>query len=240
MIEIIPAIDIIEGKCVRLTKGNYSEKKIYNENPLEVALMFEDAGLKRLHLIDLDGAQAKHIVNWKILEKISSRTSLSIDFGGGIKSEGDLKIAFDCGASQITAGSLAVTDELQVMQWLKKYSAEKIIIGADVKNEKISIHGWKEDTEISLFDFLKKYREKNAKYFICTDIEKDGMMQGSSPELYKKILENNAGIKLIASGGVSNLEDIEMLDKTGCFGAIIGKAIYEGKINLKEISRMIS
>lgn len=240
MIEIIPAIDIIEGKCVRLTKGNYSEKKIYNENPLEVALMFEDAGLKSLHLVDLDGAKAKHIVNWKTLEKISSKTSLSIDFGGGIKSEGDLKIAFDCGASQITAGSLAVTDELQVMQWLKKYGVEKIIIGADVKNEKISIHGWKEDTEINLFDFLKKYREKNAKYFICTDIEKDGMMQGSSPDLYKKILEKNAGIKLIASGGVSSLADIEMLDKTGCFGAIIGKAIYEGKINLKEISRMIS
>ncbi len=239
MIEIIPAIDIIDGKCVRLTKGNYNAKKIYNENPLEAALEFEGAGLKRLHLVDLDGAREKHIVNWKVLEKISARTKLFIDFGGGIKSEKDLKIAFDCGANQITAGSIAITDETIVIQWLAKYGPEKIILGADVMNEKIFINGWEKDSNIILSDFIKKYSGQGAKYFICTDIEKDGMMEGTSLDLYKKTMEENPKIKLIASGGINSLDDLEKLDEMGCFGAIIGKAIYEGKIKLTEISKLI-
>ncbi len=239
MIEIIPAIDIIDGKCVRLTRGDYNKKKIYAENPVEAAIRFEDAGIKRLHLVDLDGAKAKHIVNHKTLREIATKTKLFIDFGGGIKSEEDLIIAFDCGAKQITAGSIAATNEDVVFQWLKIYRDEKIIIGADVKNEKISIHGWSEQTNFTLSEFFTKYLEEGAKYFICTDIEKDGMLQGSSIEVYQKILKNNSSVKLIASGGVTSLKDIELLEKAGCFGVIIGKAIYEGKISLKEISTLI-
>ncbi len=235
--EIIPAIDIIDGKCVRLSQGDYAQKIIYNENPLEVAKQFEAAGLQRLHLVDLDGAKASHIVNYKTLQTISSQTKLKIDFGGGIKTDEDIKIAFDSGAQQITAGSIAVKSRYTVLRWLDKYGAEKIILGADVKDEMIAVSGWQENSSINLFGFLKDYVAHGIQYVICTDIAKDGMLQGSSISLYKKILQQFPSLKLIASGGVSDLNELNVLSETGLHGAIIGKAIYEGRISLVDLSK---
>ncbi|MFN4234717.1 MAG: 1-(5-phosphoribosyl)-5-[(5-phosphoribosylamino)methylideneamino]imidazole-4-carboxamide isomerase [Bacteroidia bacterium] len=233
---LIPAIDLIEGKCVRLTKGDYAQMKVYNEDPLEVALMFQDAGIKFLHLVDLDGAKAQHIVNWKVLEKIASKTNLKIDFGGGIKSDEDIEIAFNSGADKITAGSIAVKNKSKVEEWIIKYSSEKIILGADVNNEQIAVSGWQEQTSLNIFDFLDSYLKSGIQYCICTDISKDGMLQGPSIDLYKKIIDKNPMVKLIASGGISSLKDLDKLKEANLYGAIIGKAIYEGKISLKEIS----
>lgn len=234
---IIPAIDIIEGKCVRLTQGDYGQKTIYNEDPLEVAKEFEDAGLKYLHLVDLDGAKAKHIVNWKVLEKLANQTSLNIDFGGGIKSDKDIQIAFECGAKQITGGSIAAQNRELFLSWLGQYGAQKIILGADAKDGKIAVSGWQEDTNLQVIDFIGEYQQAGIEYVICTDIAKDGMLQGPSLDLYKKILEECQGIKLIASGGVSNMKDVEQLAELGMEGCIIGKAIYENKITIKELSQ---
>lgn len=236
---IIPAIDIIEGRCVRLTQGDYAKKKIYNEDPLEVAKSFEDAGLKYLHLVDLDGAKAKHVVNYKTLEKIAGKTALQIDFGGGIKSQKDLQIAFECGAHQVTVGSSAVTDKTSFLEWLKRYGSEKIILGADVKEEKISISGWQENTPLEVTQFIKGYQKEGVKNVVCTDIAKDGMLEGPALQLYEKILEKCPDIQLIASGGVSSLNDIEQLRKLNMDGVIIGKAIYEGKIKLRELQFLI-
>ncbi|MDO6596742.1 1-(5-phosphoribosyl)-5-[(5-phosphoribosylamino)methylideneamino]imidazole-4-carboxamide isomerase [Oceanihabitans sp. 2_MG-2023] len=233
---IIPAIDIIEGKCVRLTKGDYNTKKIYNENPLEVAKQFEAAGIQYLHLVDLDGAKAKHIVNYKVLEQIASKTNLKIDFGGGLKADQDLHIAFNSGARQITGGSIAVQDTDTFNGWITKYGAQKIILGADCRNEKIAISGWTEESNLEVIPFIKEYQKKSIQYVICTDIAKDGMLEGPSIELYKNILSSSdSAIKLIASGGVTSLEDINVLEKIGCEGVIIGKALYEGNIKLSDL-----
>ena len=237
MIEIIPAIDLIEGKCVRLTQGDYAQKKIYNENPLEVARMFADKGISRLHLVDLDGAKAQHIVNHKVLEKITTKTNLIVDFGGGLKSDDDLRIAFECGASMITGGSIAVKNPLVFTRWIQKYGPERIILGADVKNEKIAVNGWTENTDIELIPFLDDYRKKGISKIICTDISKDGMLEGPSTELYTEILRCLPDAYLIASGGVSSLRDIELLEEAGIPAVIFGKAIYEGRIRLKDLSR---
>ena len=237
MIEIIPAIDLIEGKCVRLTQGDYAQKKIYNENPLEVARMFADAGISRLHLVDLDGAKAQHIANHKVLEKITTKTNLIVDFGGGLKSDDDLRIAFECGASMITGGSIAVKNPLVFTRWIQKYGPERIILGADVKNEKIAVNGWTENTDIELIPFLDDYRKKGISKIICTDISKDGMLEGPSTELYTEILRCLPDAYLIASGGVSSLRDIELLEEAGIPAVIFGKAIYEGRIRLKDLSR---
>lgn len=235
MIEIIPAIDIIEGKCVRLSKGDYDSKKVYNENPLEVAKQFEAAGIRRLHLVDLDGAKSHHIVNYRILEKIATFTSLVIDFGGGLKSNEDLKIAFESGAQMITGGSIAVKEPEIFTQWIERYGSEKIILGADVKNKKIAVNGWKEGTEVDLMPFLGNYIEKGIKKVICTDIECDGMLQGPSIGLYQEILEKYSSTYLIASGGVSNIDDIIKLDEAKVPAVIFGKALYEGRIQLKDL-----
>ena len=235
--EIIPAIDIIDGKCVRLSQGDYAQKIIYNENPLEVAKQFEAAGLQRLHVVDLDGSKASHIIKQKTLRAISSQTKLKIDFGGGIKTDEDIKIAFDSGAQQITAGSIAIKSRDTVLRWLDKYGAEKIILGADVKDEMIAVSGWQENSTINLFGFLKDYVAQGIQYVICTDISKDGMLQGSSVELYKKVLQEFPSLKLIASGGVSDLNELKVLSEGGLHGAIIGKAIYEGKLSLMDLSK---
>lgn len=234
---IIPAIDIIGGKCVRLTKGDYSTKKIYNENPLEVAKQFESYGIKHLHLVDLDAAKAKKIINHKTLYEISSKTSLSIDFGGGIKSDNDLKIAFENGAKQITSGSVAATDKPLFLKWLKNYGSDKIILGSDCKNRKITTHGWQKSTEIDVVDFIDEYLKLGLKYTITTDVAKDGMLAGTNIELYKEIL-GRVEINLIASGGITSISELLELKKVGCEGAIIGKAIYENKISLKELSKL--
>ncbi|WP_299123565.1 1-(5-phosphoribosyl)-5-[(5-phosphoribosylamino)methylideneamino]imidazole-4-carboxamide isomerase [uncultured Tenacibaculum sp.] len=234
---IIPAIDIIEGKCVRLTKGDYSTKKIYNENPLEVAKEFEDNGIKYLHLVDLDGAKSKHIVNYKVLEEIATRTNLKIDFGGGLKSNDDLRIAFESGANQITGGSIAIKNPDVFIGWLTKYGSEKIILGADCKNRKIATQGWLETSEVDVVDFIKEYEEIGVQSTICTDVAKDGMLQGASVDLYLEILSKSA-VNLIASGGVATIEDLVRLKEIGCEGAILGKAIYEGKISLKELQEL--
>ena len=239
MIEIIPAIDIIDGKCVRLSQGDYDQKKVYNENPLEVAKMFESVGIRRLHLVDLDGAKAQHIVNYKVLEKISSGTSLIIDFGGGLKSDDDLRIAFECGASMITGGSIAVKNPDVFTAWIEKFGAEKIILGADVKNEKIAVGGWLETTNVDLIPFIRSFTTKGIDKVICTDISKDGMLQGPSVELYQKILTEFPDLYLIASGGVSSMADIKSLEKAGIPAVITGKAIYEGKIKMKEIENFL-
>ncbi len=239
MIEIIPAIDIIDGKCVRLSQGDYAQKTIYNENPLEVARMFEDAGIKRLHLVDLDGAKAHHIVNHKVLENIATHTSLVIDFGGGLKSDDDLRIAFECGASMITGGSIAVKNPDIFSGWIQQFGIEKIILGADVSNEKIAVSGWIETTDIDLLPFIDHYTKKGINKVICTDISKDGMLQGTSVDLYKKIITQFPDLYLIASGGVSNMKDILLLDENKVPAVITGKAIYEGKITLKEINQYI-
>ncbi|MDX8568703.1 1-(5-phosphoribosyl)-5-[(5-phosphoribosylamino)methylideneamino]imidazole-4-carboxamide isomerase [Elizabethkingia sp. HX XZB] len=236
---IIPAIDIIEGKCVRLSQGDYDTKKIYNENPLEVAKEFEDFGIRYLHLVDLDGAKSKQIINYRTLEELASKTSLQIDFGGGIKSQKDIDIAFECGAKQITGGSIAVQEPEIFTKWIEVYGAEKIILGADCKNRKIATHGWLESSELDVIDFIRDYKQKGISYVICTDIAKDGMLEGTSNELYKEILSGTA-VKLIASGGVSNIEDLHLLKEIGCEGAILGKAIYEGRIKLKELRELIS
>lgn len=236
---IIPAIDIIDGKCVRLSKGDYTTQKIYSENPLEIAKAFEDNGIKYLHVVDLDGAKTQHIVNYKILEEICSSTSLKVDFGGGLKSDEDLKIAFESGASQITGGSIAVKQPEIFKSWLQKYSSEKIILGADCRARKIATNGWTESTDVDVVDFILDYEKKGARYVICTDISKDGMLEGTSNELYKEIIQES-NIKLIASGGVSCIQDLYLLNQMGCEGAIIGKAFYEEKITLKELTEFIN
>ncbi len=239
MIEIIPAIDLIDGKCVRLTQGDYSQKKIYNENPIEVAKMFQDAGISRLHLVDLDGAKAQHIVNYIVLERITSKTDLIVDFGGGLKSDDDLRIAFECGASMVTGGSIAVKNPEIFTGWIEKYGSEKIMLGADVKNLKIAVSGWMEDTDIELIPFLETYQKRGISKIICTDISKDGMLEGPSIELYRDIIRKLPDVFLIASGGVSSIADIEILHDCGVPAVIFGKAIYEGKIKLKDLSRFL-
>ena len=234
--QIIPAIDIIEGKCVRLTEGDYAQKKIYNENPLEVAKAFEGIGLMRLHLVDLDGAKAGEVVNWKVLEKIANNTKLKIDFGGGIKTEATLKTVLDTGASYATIGSLAVKNELLFQEWIARFGAKVFMLGADVFEEKIAIGGWLEKTEISVFDFMKSYINKGVKQIFCTDIKKDGKLEGPSIELYQKIIEQFPNLHLIASGGVSSLDDLIELEEIGCSAAIVGKAIYENKITISELA----
>ena len=253
---IIPAIDIIEGKCVRLSKGDYSTKKVYNENPLEVAKAFEAHGIKHLHLVDLDGAKSSHIVNYKILEEIASKTALNIDFGGGLKSDEDLRIAFECGAKQVTGGSIAVKNRETFLSWLTRFGAEKIILGADAMDEKIAVSGWQEGSGEELVPFIQAYQNEGVKYVICTDISKDGMLQGPSVELYKKIIQKTkvmntaaglsevqdeeiSNIQLIASGGISTMKDLDTLASIGCEGAILGKAIYENRIGLKELEAYI-
>ncbi len=231
---IIPAIDIIDGKCVRLTKGDYNTQKTYNENPLEVAKQFEAAGIKYVHLVDLDGAKSKQIVNYKVLEKLASQTNLKIDFGGGLKSDADVKIAFESGAAQITGGSIAVSKPAVFEQWINTYGSKKIILGADCKNRKIATHGWLEKSSWDVLEFIQEYEEKGVDQVICTDIEKDGMLLGPSLNLYREILLKT-NIKLIASGGVSSINDLEKLKALGCDGAIVGKAFYEGKITLKQL-----
>lgn len=237
MIEIIPAIDIIDGKCVRLSQGDYATKKVYNEDPLEVAKEFEAHGLHRLHVVDLDGAASHHVVNYNVLDKIASRTSMIIDFGGGIKSDQDIVIAFDNGAQMVTIGSVAVKKPALMKRWIEMFGSEKLILGADVKDEKISINGWKENSEIELMPFLDDYSRKGIRKVLCTDISKDGMLNGPAVDLYKKIIEKFPDMHLIASGGVSCIEDIERLEEANIPAVVFGKAIYEGKISLKELSR---
>lgn len=231
---IIPAVDIIGGKCVRLTKGDYSTQKIYNENPVEVAKEFEANGIRYLHLVDLDGAKSKHIVNKNILKEISTKTSLTVDFGGGIKTDEDVRIAFENGAAQITVGSIAAQQPDLFLKWLSVYGPDKIILGADSCGRKIAIHGWQQQSELDVVDFIADYERKGIKYVICTDISKDGMLQGTSNELYTEILQGTT-VKLIASGGVSSIDDLVKIKRMGCEGAIIGKAIYEGSIKLDEL-----
>ena len=239
MIELIPAIDLIEGKCVRLTKGDYDTKKVYNENPVEVAKAFEDNGLRRLHIVDLDGAKAGRIVNYKVLEQIAVQTSMAIDFGGGLKSDRDLEIAFECGAQMITGGSIAVKSPEKLEKWLQQYGNERIILGADVKGEKIAVSGWEEETSRELLPFITDYQQKGIKKVICTDISRDGMLQGASTALYQKILTKIPDIYLIASGGISSIKDIEELEAAGIPAVIFGKALYEGRILLKELADFI-
>ena len=234
--QIIPAIDIIEGKCVRLTEGDYAQKKIYNANPLEVAKAFEGIGLMRLHLVDLDGAKAGEVVNWKVLDKIANNTELKIDFGGGIKTEATLKTVLDTGATYATIGSLAVKNELLFQEWIARFGANTFMLGADVLEEKIAIGGWMEKTEISVLDFMKSYIDKGVNQIFCTDIKKDGKLEGPSIELYQKIIEQFPNLHLIASGGVSSLDDLIELEEIGCAAAIVGKAIYENKITISELA----
>ncbi len=239
MIEIIPAIDLIDGKCVRLSQGDYNKKTVYNENPLEIAKMFVDAGIRRLHLVDLDGAKAHHIVNQKVLEIIATKTNLIIDFGGGLKSDEDLRIAFESGAQMITGGSIAVRNPEIFIAWIEKFGAEKIILGADVHEEKIAVGGWLESTDIELMPFIQNYMQKGIFKVICTDISKDGMLAGTSLDLYKKMLQIEPEMYLIASGGVSSIADIELLEQAKIPAVITGKAIYEGKFKLNELSRFL-
>lgn len=237
MIVLIPAIDLIDGKCVRLTQGDYDTKKIYNEDPLEVAKMFEENGIRRLHLVDLDGARQGRIINYRILERIATRTSLIIDFGGGLKQEGDLEIAFESGAQMVTGGSIAVKDPATFTSWIQKFGNEKIILGADAKDKKIAISGWEETTDKELVSFIREYYDKGITKTICTEISRDGMLQGPAIELYKEIKEALPFLYLIASGGVSSIQDIEKLEESGIQAVIFGKAIYEGRIRLKDLLR---
>lgn len=234
---IIVAIDIIEGKCVRLTRGDFKTKKVYSEDPLEVALQFEDNGINYLHLIDLDGAKNKKLENIRTLEKIAWKTKLRIDFGGGLRTYDDLMTAFNAGARQVTAGSTAVTDPKQFIEWLSKLGQEKLILGADCIDRKVSTGGWLDNSDKEIISFISDYKSKGVKYTICTDIKRDGMLQGPSTELYKEILDS-VKINLIASGGISSLKDIEDVRKAGCEGVIIGKAVYEGRITLKELGKL--
>ena len=235
MIELIPAIDLINGQCVRLTKGDYEQKKVYDNNPAEVAKQFEELGFKRLHVVDLDGAKSKHIVNDKVLRAITSQTSLVVDFGGGIKSEEDIEKAFSAGASMVTVGSVAITNPALFMQWVDKYGADKLILGADVRNGMISINGWKEDSAEELMPFLKQYVDKGVKNVLCTEISKDGTLQGPAIELYKEVMAAYPGLHLIASGGVSCNQDITELEAAGIPAVVFGKAFYEGKIKVEEL-----
>jgi len=240
---IIPAIDIIDGKCVRLTKGDYNTKKIYNENPIEVAKEFEDSGIEYLHVVDLDGAKASKIINYNVLEQIATKTNLKIDFGGGLKSDKDVEIAFNSGANQITGGSIAVKKPTIFESWISKYGAEKIILGADfypdTSGGKIATNGWQEESSLELIPFITDYQKKGIQYVICTDISKDGMLQGPSFEVYSAILSSVNSLQLIASGGISTYEEIPRLAENGCEGVIIGKAIYENKISLKQLEQFI-
>jgi phosphoribosylformimino-5-aminoimidazole carboxamide ribotide isomerase len=235
--EIIPAIDIIEGKCVRLTQGDYSQKTIYHKNPLDVAKQFEDAEITRLHLVDLDGAKAGAVRNWKVLETIAGKTKLVIDFGGGIKTEKDVTIVFESGATYATVGSVAVKDELEFTSWLTKFGPAKFILGADVKDEKIAIAGWAEMTDIWIYDFIEKYVQKGINQIFCTDISRDGKMEGAAVDLYKNILTKYPDLHFIGSGGVSSIKDLEQLQEIGCKGVIIGKALYENKISLLDLKQ---
>jgi len=237
--QLIPAIDIIDGKCVRLTQGDYNQKTVYNEHPLEVAKQFEDAGLQRLHLVDLDGAKAGAVQNWKVLEAIAGGTSLVIDFGGGIKTKEDLHIVFNAGAAMATIGSLAVKDEVTFTSWMQQYGAHKFLLGADVKNEKIAVAGWLETTDIHVADFIDKYLAQGIQQIFCTDVSKDGKLEGPSTDLYKCIIQRFPTLELIASGGVANMDDLFLLKQIGCSGAIIGKAIYEGRILISDLKFFI-
>jgi phosphoribosylformimino-5-aminoimidazole carboxamide ribotide isomerase len=239
MIELIPAIDLIDGKCVRLTQGDYNSKKIYNEDPLEVAKMFEDYGMRRLHVVDLDGAREGRIINYRVLERLATRTSLIIDFGGGLKSEQDLVIAFNSGAEMITGGSIAVKEPETFMSWVRQYGSEKIILGADTKNGKIAINGWQNTTEKELIPFIEDYKQQGISKVICTDIGRDGMLQGPAIDLYRDIREALPDIYLIASGGVGTVDDIEALEIAGIPAVIFGKAIYEGRILMKDLIRFV-
>lgn len=236
---IIPAIDIINGKCVRLTQGDYAQQTIYNEDPLEVAMQFEDAGLTRLHLVDLDGAKEGDVKNWKVLEKIAGKTKLFVDFSGGISSQKNVEITFNSGAAYAAVGSIAAKDEFTFSGWLLQFGAERFIIGADVRNEKIAVKGWTESTTLSVFDLIGNYKTQGVKQFFCTDIEKDGLLQGPSILLYKKIINQHPSIDLIASGGISTIEQVEELRQAGLHGAIIGKAIYENRISLKDLKKFL-
>ena len=235
MIELIPAIDIIGGQCVRLTKGDYDQKTVYRNSPAEVAKEFEQIGFKRLHVVDLDGAKSKHIVNEQVLKAITTETNLVVDFGGGIKTDADIENAFSAGASMVTIGSIAVTDPDRFMGWLEKYGASRIILGADVRNGKISINGWKEDSGEALLPFMKKYIDAGVRNVLCTEISKDGTLAGPAIDLYKEIMATYPELHLIASGGVSSIDDIKALEVAGIPAVVFGKAIYEGKINLKEL-----
>ena len=235
--EIIPAIDIIEGKCVRLTHGDYSLKKIYNEHPLEVARQFEDAGLQRLHLVDLDGAREGRVRNWKVLESLAGKTGLTIDFGGGIKSEKDVEIVFNSGAALATVGSMAVKEEETFVQWLQHWGADKFFLGADVKGEKLTVSGWLEQTDIWIYDFIEQYIARGVQQVFCTDVAKDGALEGPSLELYQNIVQKFPQLHFVASGGVSNMDDVYRLQEVGCKGVIIGKAIYEGRVTLQELKK---
>lgn len=235
--KIIPAIDLIDGKCVRLTKGDYATKRVYNEDPVEVAKAFEDSGIRYLHLVDLDGAKSNRIINYPVLEKITKATSLQVDFGGGLKSDKDVQIAFESGAAQITGGSVAAKDRTLFLRWLERYGSEKIILGADCSNRKIATDGWLNSSELDVLDFIQAYQEQGIRTVISTDIAKDGMLAGPSIELYRAIL-SRTDVALIASGGITTLKDLEELSAIGCSGAIIGKAIYEGRITLKELSQL--
>ena len=238
-IEIIPAIDIIDGKCVRLSQGDYNQKTVYNENPLEVAIMFEAAGIRRLHLVDLDGAKASHIINHKVLELISTKTNLIIDFGGGLKSDEDLEIAFNSGAHMITGGSIAVKERDTFLKWLQKYGSEKIILGADAKDGNIAVGGWLESTELPVIEFISDFHKQGITKVISTDISRDGMLTGPSFELYAEIMEKLPNVEIIASGGIATMDDILKLDEMGVPGVIVGKAIYENRVSLKKIEEYI-
>jgi phosphoribosylformimino-5-aminoimidazole carboxamide ribotide isomerase len=233
---IIPAIDLIGGKCVRLSQGDYSSKKEYHDDPLEMAKRFEGVGIQRLHLVDLDGAKAKKIINGEVLERICAGTSLQVDFGGGIQADEEIEKAFSLGAKQVTGGSIAVKNPVLFDEWITKYGSEKIILGADAKNKKIAVGGWEETTSVELIPFIKSYVAKGIRYVICTDVAKDGLLQGPSVDLYREILQEIPDIKLIASGGVSSVKDLEELEKVGVYGAIVGKAYYEGRVTLEELA----
>jgi phosphoribosylformimino-5-aminoimidazole carboxamide ribotide isomerase len=239
MIELIPAIDLIEGKCVRLVQGDFEQKTKYNDNPLEVAKAFEDAGIKRLHMVDLDGARQKKIINHKVLEQVATHTKLHIDFGGGLQSDEDVEIAFQSGAKQITGGSIAVKNPDLLNRWIIKYGEEKIILGADVKHNMIAVSGWQEVSQISVFDLISGYQEKGIKYVLSTDVSKDGLLQGPSFKLYEDLKRNFPELKIIASGGLSSIEEIDQLNEMGIHGVIIGKAYYEGRIKLSDLKRFL-
>jgi phosphoribosylformimino-5-aminoimidazole carboxamide ribotide isomerase len=240
MIEIIPAIDIIDGKCVRLSQGDYQRQKIYSESPVEIAKQFEDTGIKRLHIVDLDGAKKGNIVNLNVLKKIASQTSLKIDFGGGIKATNDAELVYKAGASIINIGSIAVKQPDVVVEWIEKFGAEKILLGADVRGETIMINGWQQSASINIIDYLKDWLAKGIENVFCTDVSKDGLLQGASINLYKKLLSTLPCLKLIASGGVSSMQNVEELETIGCSGVIIGKALYEGNIKLSELKKFIN
>lgn len=235
---IIPAIDLIDGQCVRLTEGQYESKKVYHNDPLEVAKQFEDAGIKYLHLVDLDGAKAGKVINWRVLERICQHTQLKVDFGGGVKTAEDLRLVFDSGAAQVTGGSIAVYQPDAFLSWLKQYGAERIILGADVKDLKIATHGWQKTSSQDIFDFLNYYQSQGVQYVVCTDISKDGKLAGPANELYKQLRARFPDLKLIASGGISQMQDLEILQNIGVEGSIVGKALYEKKINLKDLQAL--